>query len=122
MNDVSHPADYERSDADARLIAALALGLAVFLVATPLLLMVLYPRAHHPPGIPSDLPQPPAPRLQVDPAADLMRLRTEENARLTTYGWIDRKGQVAHIPISRAIELLGQRGLPGWPSSSPPPR
>jgi len=51
MNDVSHPGDYERSDADPRLIAALAVGLALFLVATPLLLTAIYPGAGHPPEI-----------------------------------------------------------------------
>ena len=43
MNDVTHPNDYERSDADPRLIAALALGVAVFLIATPFVLLAVYP-------------------------------------------------------------------------------
>jgi hypothetical protein len=120
MNDISHPGDYERSDADPRLIGALALGLALFLVATPFVLMTMYPSAHRSSGIPHDLPKPPAPRLQVDPTADLMQLRADETARLTSYGWVERDGRVAHIPIARAIDILSRRGLPGWPS--PPPR
>jgi mono/diheme cytochrome c family protein len=30
----------------------------------------------------------------------------------TTYGWVDRSQGVARIPIDRAIEILGARGLP----------
>jgi hypothetical protein len=120
MNDVSHPGDYERSDADPRLVAAIALGLAIFLIGTPALLITIYPRAEHPAGIPNDLPQPPAPRLQIDPKADLSRLRADETARLDSYGWIDRDRQLARIPVARAIELTAQRGLPGWPAPTPP--
>ena len=121
MNDASHPIDYERSDADTRLIAAIAAGLALFLVATPLLLMAAYPSLGHPAGIPRELPQPPTPRLQVDPKADLERLRAEENARLDGYGWIDRDRQIARIPVERAIDLVARRGLPGWPSPAANP-
>jgi hypothetical protein len=116
MNDTPHPGDHERSDVDPRLIGALALGLALFLVTTPLLMAALYPSARHSPGVPRDLPQPPAPRLQVDPAADLARLRAREDSHLLSYGWVNRDGRVVHIPIARAIEILAGQGLPGWPS------
>jgi hypothetical protein len=54
----------------------------------------------------------PAPRLQVDPAADLIELRAREDARLHTYGWVDKKAGVIHIPIERAMDLVLQRGFP----------
>lgn len=55
---------------------------------------------------------PPEPRLQVDPATDLIRLRDVENVTLTNYAWIDpSKGQV-RIPIARAMAILAERGLP----------
>jgi hypothetical protein len=120
MNNVSHPRDYERSDADPRLIGALALGVAVFLVATPYALLAVYPRAARLSPLPAGQPQPPAPRLQVDPKADLDRLRAEERERLSTYGWADRERRIARIPVERAMELLAERGLAGWPSPSPP--
>jgi hypothetical protein len=55
---------------------------------------------------------PPEPRLQIAPRADLARLRAREEALLEGYGWVDRDGGVARIPIERAIELLAARRAP----------
>jgi hypothetical protein len=54
----------------------------------------------------------PQPRVQVQPGLDLGKLRANENARLDSYGWIDREAGVAHIPIDRAMQLVLERGLP----------
>jgi len=124
MRDISRPRDYEKADADPRLIGALALGIVIFLVLTPFLLKAFYPAAPGLGGVPLSLPQPPAPRLQVDPTVDLALLRAAERQQLTTYGWVDRERRVAHIPIKQAMEMLSVRGLPGWPQASnpsPPP-
>jgi hypothetical protein len=120
MDEVSRPSDYERLDADPRLIGALALGIAIFLLLTPLILWGLYPESPRLGGIPGTPPAPPSPRLQVHPKADLDALRAEERDRLTTYGWVDRGHQVTHVPIGRAMDLLAERGLPDWPRPSPP--
>lgn len=112
----SHPTDYERSDADPRLIAALALGMAVFLAATPPLLRLIYPSATRQAAIGRDQPQPAAPWLEINPRESLAALRAREDAALTRYGWIDRAHGVAQIPIDRAMALLAQRGRPGWPT------
>jgi hypothetical protein len=32
-------------------------------------------------------------------------------SRLNGYGWVDRQAGVAHIPIDRAIEIVGRSGL-----------
>jgi len=55
---------------------------------------------------------PPEPRLQPSPTADLQTLRAGENAMLNQYRWIDRSKGIVAIPISRAIELLAERGIP----------
>lgn len=55
---------------------------------------------------------PPEPRLQVLPAQDLQELREAEDARLSSYGWVDRATGVVRMPIPQAIELLVQQGLP----------
>jgi hypothetical protein len=55
---------------------------------------------------------PPAPRLQTNPASDLQQLLAAENAKLNSYGWIDKNGGLIRIPIERAMDLLAQRGLP----------
>lgn len=110
----SHRPDYERSDADPRLVAVLALGTAIFLISAPYALLGIYPRARHEPAPPAAA-MPSAPRLQVDPGADLRALRAREHAQLSTYGWTDQAKGIAHIPIERAIELMAERGLSGWP-------
>jgi hypothetical protein len=121
MSNVRHPTNYERSDVGPRLLAVLALGIAAFLLVTPYLLLIGYPFASSAGAVPPNLPQPPAPRLQVRPASDLERLRSYESAQLQAFGWIDRARGVVHIPIDRATESLANRGLPGWPSAQPPP-
>ena len=60
----------------------------------------------------ADEQTPPPPRLQAEPETDLVRMRSEEHQKLSSYGWIDREKRVAHIPVERAIDILAQRGLP----------
>lgn len=55
---------------------------------------------------------PPAPQLQNQPFKDLHKLRDSETERLTTYGWVDKEGGIARIPIDRAKEVMLQKGFP----------
>jgi hypothetical protein len=121
MRDALHPSDYERSDADPRLIGALALGVAAFLAMTPFLLLAIYPGSGHDQRI-TEPRAPPEPRLQVAAKADFDRLRATENARLQSYGWVDRDRGITRIPIERAMKLLSERGLSGWSAAEPAPR
>lgn len=116
MQDVSRPKNFERSDADPRLVSAIAIGVAVFLIGAPFLVLASYRDAGGLGRIPANLPLPPTPRLQVVPEKDLQHLRASEDARLDTYGWVDRDHNVVRVPISRAMKLLSERGLNGWPS------
>ncbi|HEY9510824.1 MAG TPA: hypothetical protein VIV82_13265 [Verrucomicrobiae bacterium] len=52
------------------------------------------------------------PRLQVSPPAELKEFREHENAALNSYGWINQTAGVARIPITRAMDLILQNGLP----------
>lgn len=122
MDDASRPDNVERSDADPRLISALAIGVAVFLVAVPLLVLAVYRDAPRLGRIPNNLPQPPAPQLQVRPQADLERLRAEESAKLSTFGWADPGRKSVRIPIERAMKLLAEKGIAGWPPEGSPSR
>ena len=115
MNDVTHPNDYERSDADPRLIAALALGVAAFLIVTPFGLLALYPGADRLGAPPAERPLPPQPRLQVRPKTDLDVLRAMERERLPSFGWV-----ASNRKIERAMGLLAERGLAEWPSPPAP--
>ena len=64
--------------------------------------------------------EPPAPRLQADPFAELDELRLAEEARLTSYGWAEGSAENAHIPIDRAMDLLVERGIPEPPLTETP--
>ena len=63
-------------------------------------------------------PQFPEPRLQISPPQDLALLRDREQTELNTYGWINESSGIVRIPISRAMELLVERGLPASNSVS----
>jgi hypothetical protein len=42
----------------------------------------------------------------------LQQFTEAQNAKLNSYGWIDKSAGVIRIPIDRAMDLLAQRGLP----------
>jgi hypothetical protein len=50
--------------------------------------------------------------IQVDPPAELDRVRSETQATLSAYGWVDKDAQVVHIPIDAAKTLALKRGFP----------
>jgi len=43
-----------------------------------------------------------------------------ENARLQSYGWVDRSIGMVRMPIDRAMELVVEQGLPSWHEISMP--
>ena len=55
---------------------------------------------------------PPAPNLQTQPFKDVYMLRKGEAEKLDSYGWVDKEGGIARIPVDRAMEVLLQRGFP----------
>jgi hypothetical protein len=69
----------------------------------------------HPPVPGSPLLRRPAllatPLHPVYGPAEVKRLRQQEDALLTTYGYVDRPRGIVRIPIERAIELTVERGL-----------
>jgi len=53
-----------------------------------------------------------APMLEKDEGIDLRKDLVNQENQLNSYGWVDEKDGMAHIPIERAMELTVQRGLP----------
>ena len=53
-----------------------------------------------------------APMLEVIEGIDMHKDLINQENQLNSYGWVDEKAGVAHIPIERAMELVAQRGLP----------
>jgi hypothetical protein len=66
-------------------------------------------------------PAPPAPPgLEEVPGETLGALRSSEDTLLHSYGWVDQKAGIVHIPIERAMDILAQKGLPARPPASTP--
>src|SRR6185312_4884744 len=86
MDAPQHLSDVERSDADPRLIAALAAGIAIFLAASPFVLRLAYPTAPEAAAIEGRLPHPVPPPLEVKPKRTLEAQRSREDELLGSYG------------------------------------
>lgn len=113
-------AGHETRDVNLRVVLWLALGTAVgvALVSVGLWWLLLGYRnealQNQPPTSPLlTQPQvPPAPRLQNTPILDYEQYQAGEETKLTTYAWIDKDQGIVRIPVSRAMDLLLERGLP----------
>ena len=103
----------------------LAAGLIAALVAMWGVFRVLEKRQERvdkplPPQVVVNLKRiPPEPRLEPDPLALRRELRTQEDALLKSYGWVDRTAGSVHIPIDRAMEIVLERGVPGGKPMAP---
>lgn len=63
--------------------------------------------------------EPPAPRLQPNPAQDFQAFYATQQAELESYGWVDQEKGVVHIPIGRAMEQLSKQNLPVVTGTAP---
>ena len=71
--------------------------------------------------VPNQIQQFPEPRLEDNERTELNDFRYREEQILNSYGWVEGQTGVAHIPITRAMELLAQRGLPTTPQTGTAP-
>lgn len=128
---------HEESDINVRGIVGFALGLALCIGLSSLVLYGVFEglRDHFTPkpvqtspliGVrepvaPENSPELfPTPRLQVDYSADLDVVRKQWDEQLHSSGWNDKKAGVAHIPIDEAMRLTRERGLlPARPAEQP---
>lgn len=129
---------FERRDLSAsgvlRFLAGLAIvGVLVFLLLGGMYkLLNRYEKAHEPAPnplvavtdadtrnpTPQDADKFPLPRLETNERVQVDDQRLREEQTLNTYGWLDQKAGVAHIPIERAMALIVERGLPTAPPHS----
>jgi hypothetical protein len=70
---------------------------------------------------PAMIQQFPEPRLEDNERTELNDFRYNEEEKLNSYGWVDQNTGVVHIPISRAMELIAQQGLPTTPKAGTMP-
>ena len=127
--------EYERTDLSAFAILAFLAGLAIVGFVMHIILVGMfsyldtYTKTHQAatnplaPRTSVDLRNPdlsvanefPLPRLETNELGQLNDQRLQEENILNTYGWVDQKAGIAHVPIDRAMQLLAQRGLPVAP-------
>lgn len=55
---------------------------------------------------------PAAPRLQQFPVNEFVNFRQHEEAILKNYGWVNKEAGVVRMPITDAMRLAVERGLP----------
>lgn len=120
---VDNPAvDHESTDVNVRAIFSFGAALFVTAVLVHVVIWLLFLRFERreaqpvQPAYPLSMTQgarvPPEPRLQIAPREDLHFLREQEDLILNSYGWVDRNAGVVRIPISEAMRLTIERGLP----------
>ncbi len=61
-----------------------------------------------------------APMLEINERGQFRDFLLNQENQLNSYGWVDEKTGVAHIPIERAMELTVQRGLPVYAPGKAP--
>jgi hypothetical protein len=67
---------------------------------------------------------PPEPRMQgmpghlVDPQRDWRDMSNEDTAANNKLGWVDEQNGIAQIPVSDAMKLIVEKGLPAVPAAT----
>jgi hypothetical protein len=59
-----------------------------------------------------------APMLEYDERGQFKDFLLKQEDQLNSYGWVDQQAGVAHIPITRAMDLIVERGLPVLPQGA----
>jgi hypothetical protein len=61
------------------------------------------------------------PKLVTSEPAVLAELRAQEDAFLTSYGWVEKDKGIARMPIDEAMKIVAERGLPTFPAPEASP-
>jgi hypothetical protein len=112
---------FERTDWTIRTSAGIIVGtiIGVWIITGIVYCVFLY-FAHNravssPQPLPIEVhgnPMPREPRLQASPHEDLKAMRAREDWTLSHYSWIDKQKGIVELPIDRAIQIVGRRGIP----------
>src|SRR5437667_10609061 len=70
---------------------------------------------------PEKIRQFPEPRLERNERTEINDFRYYEEETLNSYDWVDQSAGVARIPITRAMQLIAERGLPTTPRTGKVP-
>lgn len=92
---------HEQYDLRSRPLIAVLAGVVAVLILALAGLSVLH-RHYTGPEREVSLPEQPRPMT----AAEIDDMQEARRQHLESYGWVDRDGDIAHIPIDRAMELV----------------
>jgi hypothetical protein len=59
-----------------------------------------------------------APMLENNERTQFRGFLLKQEQQLNSYGWVDEKAGIAHIPIARAMDLIAKQGLPVLPEGA----
>jgi hypothetical protein len=130
---MSHePGGYEKTDARAGATFRAGLYILATMVVTALLVVPFYrllarvETAAQPPAaevVKSAVSEPVAsfPRLVESEPRVLAEFRAQEDALLTSYGWVEKDRGIARIPIDEAMKIVAARGLPKFQATAESP-
>jgi hypothetical protein len=110
-------AGYELADSRARPLVIATIGVFVLIALSYVFIAGLLFVAGSPVGETSNtlaatsVQLPPEPRLEQNPLTDGDRLVNEATERVESFGWVQQRDGIAHIPIERSMELLVERGV-----------
>lgn len=127
--------EFEQQDLRPGSVYAFLLGLTVAGIVVYFVLWGMYrilnsyEKAHQPPlnplvqqvetdtrkVLPEEIAKFPQPRLEQNERMEINDFLLQEEQTLNSYGWVDQKAGVVHIPIERAMQLVAERGLPTTP-------
>jgi hypothetical protein len=124
------PGGYERTDASAGGAFRAGLYVLAMMFVTALLVVPFYrllrsgETAAQPPAtevVESAVSEPVAtfPRLVESEPQVLGAFRAQEDALLTSYGWVEKDKGLARIPIDEAMKLVASRGMPKFQAAAP---
>jgi hypothetical protein len=124
---------YEHTDAHVWIIAKFIFWLAVTALLTHIGLGFMYQmlieqgarreegEIQYPLAAGQEQRLPPAPRLQQSPSNEIYDFRRGQQDLLDGYGWQNRAQGTVRIPISEAMRLTVERGLPSRPTDTAQP-
>ena len=120
--------EHEHTDANVSMIVQFALWLLASAVVVHILvwfMFALFVDLRETTG-PAEFPLasqqgprlPSGPRLQPKPANEIFDFHRQETAALDGYSWVDKNAGSVRIPISEAMRLTLERGLPSRPADT----
>lgn len=116
---------FEVRDTNFKLVWLALVGLTILIVMGFVIIYFLYGLfavnwvrqvSPPPPLLQESLGLPQEPLLQRNPASDMSQMKADTDAILSSYGWINQEAGIVRIPITQAMELTLEEGLPARPA------